>query len=105
MKERPSLEIAETKFRVFSEQSGRCFTCGEPIALGDMELAHRISQSKVNLKLWGEAVIHHRLNLRGTHAGRCNSRASLNPSSREAERLVYTIQKELKKAKERRYAR
>jgi hypothetical protein len=103
MKERTAEAIRDQKFRIFSAQSGRCFTCGEPVAITAMELAHRISQSKTNLKLWGEAVIHHRLNLRGTHAGRCNSRVSLNPDSIEAEKLVYTIQKELKKAKDRRY--
>ena len=103
MKERTAEAIRDLKFRLFSTQSGLCFFCGEPVAITAMELAHRISQSKTNLKLWGEAVIHHRLNLRGTHAGRCNSRVSLNPDSIEAEKLVYTIQKELKKAKDRRY--
>jgi hypothetical protein len=105
VKERTAEAIRETKFRVFSEQSGRCFTCGEPVSITAMELAHRISQSKTNLKLWGAAVIHHRLNLRGTHPGRCNSRASLNPDSLEAEKLVLDIQRTIKKAKDRRYAR
>ena len=95
--------IRAMKFRLFSEQSGRCFFCGDPVSITQMELAHRISQSKTNLKLWGAEVIHHRLNLRGTHPGRCNSRAALNPDSIEAEKLVYDIQKEIKKAKERRY--
>ena len=101
--ERTDLQVREMRFRVFSEQSGRCFTCGEPVSITQLELAHRISQSKTNLKLWGAEVIHHRLNLRGTHPGRCNSRASLNADSIEAEKLVYDIQKEIKKAKDRRY--
>ena len=103
MKERTAEAIRDLRFRIFSEQSGRCFTCGEPVSITQLELAHRISQSKTNLKLWGAEVIHHRLNLRGTHPGRCNSRAALNPDSIEAEKLVYDIQKELKKAKDRRY--
>ena len=97
--------IRAMKFRLFSEQSGRCFTCGEPVSITQLELAHRISQSKTNLKLWGAEVIHHKMNLRGTHPGRCNSRVTLNPDSIEAEKLVYTIQKDLKKAKDRRYRR
>ena len=105
MKERTAEAIRDLRFRIFSEQSGRCFTCGEPVAITQMELAHRISQSKTNLKLWGEAVIHHKMNLRGTHPGRCNSWVSLNPDSIEAEKLVYDIQKEIKKAKDRRYRR
>jgi hypothetical protein len=105
MKERTSESIRDLKFRLFSAQSGRCFFCGEPMSITQMELAHRISQSKTNLKLWGEGVIHHRLNFRGTHPGRCNSRASLNPDSLEAEKLVLEIQRAIKKAKDRRYVR
>ena len=93
--------IRAMKFRLFSEQSGRCFFCGDPVSITQMELAHRISQSKTNLKLWGESVIHHRMNLRGTHAGRCNSRVSMNPMSLEAERLVRDIQKDLKRSRDR----
>jgi len=103
--ERVSEKIRYQRFLIFSEQSGICFACGEPMSITEMELAHRISQSKVNLKLWGEAVIHHRMNLRGTHPGRCNSKVSLNPDSLEAEKLVYDIQKALKKAKDRRFGR
>ena len=61
---------------MFFSQAGKCWTCGEPMVLTEdrsnprrCELAHRIAQSKVNLHLWGERVIHHRLNLRGTHPG------------------------------------
>ena len=42
------------------------------------------------------------MNLRGTHP-HCNSAVSLNPDSLEAERLVYDIQKALKKENDRRY--
>jgi len=94
-------KIREMKFRIFSEQSGRCFFCGEPVSITQIELAHRISQSKTNLKLWGEAVIHHRMNLRGTHPGRCNSRVSMNPMSLEAERLIHDIQRDLKRSRDR----
>lgn len=95
---------------VFFSQAGKCWTCGEPMVLTEdrsnprrCELAHRIAQSKVNLHLWGERVIHHRLNLRGTHPGICNNRASLSPYSLDAERLVMDIQKALKKESDRRY--
>lgn len=98
--ERTDAQIREMKFRLFSEQSGRCFFCGEPVSRTQMELAHRISQSKTNIKLWGAEVIHHKMNLRGTHPGRCNSRVSLNPDSIEAENLVRDIQRALKKARD-----
>jgi hypothetical protein len=98
-------KIREMKFRIFSEQSGRCFACGEPVSITQIELAHRISQSKTNLKLWGEAVIHNRLNLRGTHPGRCNSGVSLNPDSIEAEDLVRDIQRAIKKSRDSKFRR
>ena len=100
--ERTSEEIREQKFRIFSEQSGLCFACHEPMALTEMQLAHRIAQTKPNLRLWGEAVIHHRKNFRGTHAW-CNSKVSLNPYSLEAERLVKEIRRDLKNQKDFRY--
>ena len=94
-------KIRDLRFRIFSEQSGRCFTCGEPVAITAMELAHRIPDRKWTMKLWGAAVINHKMNLRGTHAGRCNSHAQLNPDSLEAERLVRDIQRDLKRSRER----
>ena len=105
MKERTAEALRELRFLIFSEQSGLCFFCGQPVSITQMELAHRISQSKTNLKLWGPEVIHHRMNLRGTHPGRCNSRVSLSPDSMDGDKLVYDIQKALKKSKEKRYHR
>ncbi len=105
MKERTTEAIRDMKFRLFSLQSGRCFTCGEPVSITAMEAAHRIPDRKWTVKLWGQEVINHPLNFRGTHAGRCNSKAQLNPDSSEAERLAYDIQKALKKARERRFHR
>jgi len=96
-------KIRALKFRLFSMQSGRCFSCGEPVSITAMEAAHRIPDRKWTVKLWGQEVINHPLNFRGTHAGRCNSRAQLNPDSLEAEKLAYEIQKALKKSKDRRF--
>ena len=109
MRAAKKVDIEAMRQRVFFEQSGFCFICIEPMVLTKdrgnphrCELAHRIAQSKPNLRLWGERVIHHRLNLRGTHP-HCNSAVSLNPDSLEAERLVYDIQKSLKSENDRRY--
>jgi len=97
-----SAKIREQKFRVFSEQSGRCFSCDEPLAITTMELAHRIPNRKWTVKLYGEAVINHRKNLRGTHPGRCNSRAQLNPDSILSEDLAREIRRDLAKVRARR---
>ena len=102
-------EIDAMRRRLYFEQSGRCFVCSEPMVLTEdrgnpkrCEIAHRLSKSKVNLRRWGERVMNYRLNLRGTHPS-CNSVVSLNPDSLEAERLVYDIQKSLKRESDRRY--
>jgi len=100
-----SAKILEEKFRVFSEQSGRCFSCGLPMSITEMELAHRIPQRSWTIKLFGSAVIHHRKNLRGTHPGRCNSKAQLNPDSIYAEDLAREIQRHLRKEEERQWRR
>lgn len=98
-----SEKVRELKFFLFSAQSGRCFSCGEPMAITEMEAAHRIPDRKWTVNLFGKAVIDHPKNFRGTHRGRCNSKAQLNPDSIYAEDLAREIQRELRKAKERRY--
>jgi hypothetical protein len=101
--ERVSEEIRELKFYLFSAQSGRCFACGESMALTSMEAAHRIPDRKWTVKLFGREVINHRMNFRGTHSGRCNSFVQLNPDSLDAERLAYEIKKAIKRQKDLRY--
>jgi 5-methylcytosine-specific restriction endonuclease McrA len=103
--ERTDTQIREMRFRLFSEQSGRCLSCGEPVAITTMELAHRIPNRKWTVKLFGEEVIHHRKNFWGTHPGRCNSKAQLNPDSVYAEDLAREIQRDIKRSRDRRYAR
>ncbi len=105
-----SAAIRAMRERVFRDQSGMCWTCGEYMVLTEdrrsprrCELAHRIGQGKVNRSLWGSRVIDHRENLRGTHPGECNRRVNINPGSIEAERLALRIQTALKRESDRRY--
>lgn len=95
--ERRAEEIRETKIRVFSEQGGVCFWCRAPMQMEAFELAHRIPQRKWCLGKWGRPVIHHRLNVVGTHAGSCNSHVQINPDSLQAEKLAREIRRELGK--------
>jgi len=103
--ERTTEAIRELKFHLFSAQSGRCFSCGEPMAITAMEAAHRIPDRKWTVKLFGKEVINHPKNFRGTHAGRCNDRASLNPDSILAEDLAREIQRDLRKKEQGRFRR
>jgi len=98
-------KVRELKFRLFSQQSGICFSCGLPMAITQMEAAHRIPDRKWTVKLFGAEVINHPMNFRGTHSGRCNSKAQLNPDSIYAEDLAREIQRALKKASAARFRR
>lgn len=75
-------QIAMMKQRIYTEQSGKCATCGK--MLGQVfDLAHKIPQTKVNLKKYGHEIIHHRLNLAGTcRSANCNDAQMINPATR-----------------------
>lgn len=72
--------IEELKRRIALDQNGLCAHCGRELQY-PYDLAHRISKSKVNLKLYGAEIIHHRINLRATHSGRCNDGVMVSPAS------------------------
>ena len=59
MTERQSFNLWQTRMRVFTRDGFVCQRCGDPAVY----LAHRIAQTKSNIKKYGEAVIHHEDNL------------------------------------------
>ncbi len=77
--------ILELKERVYREQAGVCYHCGVGMEFGlygsGFELAHLIPQRGWCVALWGKEVIHHRMNVVGTHKGYCNARAQMDPNS------------------------
>jgi len=78
--ERLDLEIGEMKLRLCAEQQYRCACgCGWYVVADQCDLAHRIPQSKPNLKKYGEVVIHNRLNMGAVVAGSlsCNKKIEL----------------------------
>ena len=87
----------EQKYRIYVEQSCRCFTCGFPVPWSMAEAAHRIPKTKPYLKKYGAKVIHHRQNIAVTHPGKCNSSVLMDPKTHpiEAAKLVAAIKKEL----------
>ena len=75
---RKSLQIMETREKLWTRSRGLCEHCGEPIDYMGFEMAHVIPQRKHWLKKYGEQVIHHADNLRATHAtARCNNGVSI----------------------------
>ncbi len=103
MTERNAMEISERRYEVYQQQSGRCFTCGMPMSFTGFELAHRLPQREWCIKRWGAGVVH--ASTVGTHPGRCNSGAQLNPDSLTAERLAQTLRRELRREDRKRWAR
>ena len=63
----------------------------------ECHLAHRIPQSKHNLKTYGKEVIHHELNLACVCSLRCNSRVLRNLATHpvEGKELIERIREEL----------
>ncbi len=86
----------ELKRRIATEQNGKCAFCGDPLEY-HYELAHRIPKHKWIIKEYGAAVIHHRINLRATHSGRCNDGVMVSPASNpvESEAIIAEIKKAL----------
>ena len=75
--------------------------CNQPLALSDCQLAHRIPQTKYNLRTYGKTVLHHEYNLAAVCSLRCNSAVLLSPATHpiEAAKLIERIQKHLEGSK------
>lgn len=69
----------------------KCEFCDTILTIGNLQLGHRIPQTKGNLKKYGKAIIHHPLNLAGTCSLRCNGRASIRNHPVEIDVLVAVI--------------
>lgn len=75
MTTRERIALDELRIQIHARSGGRCEVCGKPIAVTETQLAHRIPQSKMNLKKYGKEIIHHRMNLAATCSLRCNAQA------------------------------
>lgn len=88
MTERERLELEDTKQRLADRCGWRCEVCGRPILDGQPQLAHRIAKSKANLAKYGEAVIHHDLNLAMVCCLKCNDAVLVSKPDTVAELLA-----------------
>lgn len=69
----------------------RCRVCGKPAT----QLAHRIPQTKQNVKHYGERVIHHPYNLAWVCGLACNDAVSISNHPVDRARLLARIYDEL----------
>ena len=75
MTDRERFNLAETRVRLMLRAGGQCEICGKPIGTTTLQLAHRIPQTKVYLRMYGKKVIHHDRNLKAVCGLECNSKA------------------------------
>jgi hypothetical protein len=97
--DRKSQEIIEMKIYLLAKNGGQCEVCHQPLALSDCQLAHRIPQTKCNLKTYGQKVLHHEYNLAAVCSLQCNSAVLMSPATHpiEAAELITKIQMSLER--------
>ena len=91
MTERESFNCDEQKRRIIAARE-RCEVCGGP----GTQLAHRIPQTKDNLKAYGKAIIHHEKNLALVCGLECNAAVNIDHDPLAKWRLVKEIREALK---------
>ncbi len=76
----------EERIELYLRDSGICQTCNSPVSIDDFEIAHKIANTKANLKRWGKSVIDSPKNKATTHRGACNSAQNIgfNPEKSKA---------------------
>ena len=69
----------DTIERIYQRDGYRCQSCGGSVfRYGTPQLAHKVPQRKHVVKRYGEAAIHHPLNLVATCSLECNNRVQLH---------------------------
>ena len=86
MTERKSFEISEMKEKIFTRDRYMCKWCYENIMrFGTPQLAHGISQTKANIKKYGEDIIHSEHNIKSACCLRCNAKLAVGTTREEKE--------------------
>jgi len=82
----------DTRLEIFKRDGWRCKVCGRPLYVAPhRQLAHKIKQSKYNLKKYGKDVIHHPLNMVSTCCLKCNAKVDLGVKEELIKELVDKI--------------
>lgn len=89
-RERKKFEIDEHK-REFLARNQACEICGKPAK----QLAHRIPQTKMMMRLYGPDVIHHDLNLAAVCGLKHNAAVNIRNRPVRIVALVQQIQREI----------
>lgn len=87
--------LSDIRKKLYAQQKGFCFVCGNFMNYMTTQLAHVIPQTKINIKKYGKDVIHNEQNLRLVCSLKCNSSVLIKPFSLHEEKLIKKIKKSL----------
>jgi hypothetical protein len=73
MTDRQKLALHEERLAIYARDHGICQHCHKSVPIDAFEVAHRIANTKSNLKRFGVFVIDSPHNKATTHRGACNS--------------------------------
>jgi 5-methylcytosine-specific restriction endonuclease McrA len=88
--ERMCFEIEQKRQRIFQRDNYTCLACGEPAR----QIAHGISDSKMNLKKYGDEIVNHPFNLFSVCSLACNSKFNIDNKPNEILAIIERINNE-----------
>jgi len=89
------MDQREVRTYVFNRAGGRCEVCDRKVQWPG-QLAHKIPQTKHNLRVHGESVIHHPLNMALVCGLHCNDKVSISNHPVEIADLVELIEETIR---------
>lgn len=89
MNARQKFEAEEKRLELFVAAGWRCVVCNG--AMFTPQLAHRCAKTRARLDTFGDAVVHHPLNLVPVCSLKCNDRANIGNQREPARQLMDRI--------------
>jgi len=91
---------SDQRLTVFKRDKFICRVCGKHLGFSNHpQIAHRIKNSKMYLKLYGDEVINHQYNLVSVCGLGCNASVDIGYKSELVKELVEKIVKDIEKNK------
>ena len=98
MTSKEKFDAEEKKERILQKAGYQCRSCGKPA----VSLAHRIAQTKSNLKKYGKEIIHHEYNLAAVcERQACNDAFNIGGRLVERDFIVAWIRRAIKEGVDR----
>lgn len=86
--------VAAQRSYAMAVSGGVCEVCGEPLSPYNAQMAHRIGNTLLNRKVYGNHVVDHRLNVGMVCSLKCNAALDISKNPGECIRLckkIYTM--------------